>query len=487
LIARKKKLTKSAKEGGFWVVAFESLRYLSQFILVIVLARVLSPSDFGIVALALVFIGLLDAFTELGIKTALIQRKTKSNEIYSVAWTLLILRGIVIFLICLFAAPWVASFFETPELTEILIILGLKPIFSGLANPSTINLLREFEYKSHFFYLSSGVIVRFLIVIPAALIFQNVWVLVLGNLSVTITRLVVSYFMFPYIPKFSLNWAIVKELFNFGKWIFGAQSMHILLRVIPTMSIAKILGTIDLGFYRIADQFGNILVSIFRRISSHIIMPIFSELNRREKEILISFRPLVSASLVVLMPAVVGGAILMRPLIIFLLGDNWDAVILPARMLIIASGIQAITQVYISSMIGYGFPKSEFLIRGLVSSVSLLLIFPMLYHFGIVGIAVSILIGQILGFSYSLILFKKKFNSLIADQLVIFKYCFTATTVMALIALIVQSFIELNIYSLVLLIFSCALIYVSVFLIIWLLFKDKFLKEIFNLILKNGN
>ena len=131
------KLPRTSK-GGISLSIIEAFRYISEFIIILITARLLATDDFGLVALSISFISIIDALTDLGIKTAVIQNKENSLKFLSCAWSMILIRAILVFTLLLLSSNLIADFYQKPEIQIIISVLALRTIFQALINPYLI-------------------------------------------------------------------------------------------------------------------------------------------------------------------------------------------------------------------------------------------------------------------------------------------------------------------------------------------------------------
>ena len=211
-------LAQKAVQGGFWVFLSFSFGKVLNFIRIIILARLLLPSDFGLMGLAMLSIGAIEVFTTTGIIQALIQRKECDEEVLNTGWVISILRGFLLFLILFFGAPYIARFFDNSLLTSILRIISITFLFSGFSNIGLILLPRELDFKRKTYFNLATSLLTTIVIITLAFILRTVWALVIGLVIGSVIGLIASYFIHPFRPKIRFNLQISKELLGFGKW-----------------------------------------------------------------------------------------------------------------------------------------------------------------------------------------------------------------------------------------------------------------------------
>ena len=272
-------LTQKVLKGSFWLFAIRIVERVFGFIRLIIIARVLAPNDFGLMGIALLMLSLVETFTQTGFQKALIQKKDNVDDYLDTAWTLLVIRSLILFAALMFIAPYAAEFFGTPQSKPLIQIIGFVIIMKGFASISPILFQKEMEFNKQFIYQLSGTLVDFVVSISAVLILKNVWGLVYGLIASEFVRFLLSYFMHPYRPSFYLDLSKAKELFNFGKWIFVSSIIIYLGTQGDSMFVGKLLGVSALGFYQMASKISNMIITEITRVISQVTFPAYAKIQ----------------------------------------------------------------------------------------------------------------------------------------------------------------------------------------------------------------
>jgi len=273
------RLSQRVVHAGFWAFALRITDRLFGLARTIVLARVLSPNDFGLFGIALLGLSALNTFSQTGFQAALVQKKGDIKPYLDTAWTVQVIRGFVLAGILFGIAPYVASFFGEPTAVLLLRVLGLSAIFQGLTNIGVVYFQKELEFHKRFIYMFSGTLADLGVAIPAALILRNAWALVFGLLAGNLVRMAVSYLIHPYRPRVWLDGPKVKELYTFGKWILGSSILVFLLNQGDDIFVGKLLGATMLGFYQIAYRLSNLSATEITHVISQVTFPAYSKLQ----------------------------------------------------------------------------------------------------------------------------------------------------------------------------------------------------------------
>ncbi len=266
-------------KGVFWVFALKVVGYLFSFLRLTILARILLPSDFGLIGIALLTLSIIDTFSQVGFKQALIQKKEDVESYLDNAWSFLALRGIILYLIIYFFSFFSSYFFKSPQAVPIIRVMALSVILSGFTNIKLIYFQKEFEFKKQFYYELLGTIVDFTFSITLVFILRNVWALVLGSIAGNITRCILSFFIIPYRPRFSLDFEKIKELWDFGRWAMASNILIFFSTQGDDIFVGRFLGTTFLGLYQMAYRLSNMPATEITHTISAVSFPAYSKLQ----------------------------------------------------------------------------------------------------------------------------------------------------------------------------------------------------------------
>lgn len=265
--------------GIIWVTAIGICGRGLSFISNIILARILTPSDFGLMAIAMALISFLQGTTSTGFESALIQKQDRPKEFLNVVWTFEMLRYLVLFLILLLAAPLFSSLFNEPRVTAMIRVVALSFVFQGLRNIGVVYFRKHLDFSKQFVLEITPLITNILIVVPLAFILRDVWALIWANLASSLVNCIISYTLHPYRPRFDFQIKKAKELFNFGKWILGISIIGILRVQGITMFVGKYFGMSVLGWHNRAGVFSTMLFQQLNEIVWRVGYPAYSQVQ----------------------------------------------------------------------------------------------------------------------------------------------------------------------------------------------------------------
>lgn len=393
LIKPSESLSRRVVVGGFWVFTLRILQRVFNLIRLIVLARILVPHDFGLMGIALLTMAILETFSQTGFKQALIQKKDNIERYLNAAWTVLILRGFILFAILYLIAPYAAIFFNAPEAKPIIQVIGLSFLLQASINIGVVYFQKELEFNKQFIYQLAGTLADFIVAISSVLILRNVWALVLGLLAGNMARFIVSYLIHPCRPHLSLDLGEVKELFGFGRWILGSSIIIFLAAQGDDIFLGKILGATALGFYQMAFRIGNMPSSEFAGMIGKVAFPAYSKLQTSPQKLREAYLRIITFSTFLSIP-LGGGIVVLAPQFTqIFLGEKWLPIVVPLQILVISGVFRSIAGTGGAMFKAIGKPKLDFKMNVTRLVVIVLSIYPLTMMWKISGTSLSVLLG----------------------------------------------------------------------------------------------
>lgn len=311
--------------GVIWLGATRILISLIGMVSTIVLARLLTPVDFGLVAISTTTLAILTSLTEMSLASALVQRDTVEDEDIDAVWSLGIMRAVLVAVVLASLSQWLANVYEDQRLVAVLIVTGLTGGLSGIINPKVTLLTRDLRFKQQFVIQGLQKFATFAVSVTVALIYHSYWALVLGALAAAASTAIVSYIIVPYRPHFRVKNA--RSLFSFSIWLSLSQLMIMLNWRFEQVLIGYFLGKRELGIYVVADGLASIPTREAVQPLSQTLFPGFAKVKndpeRLRKAYLLAQATIVSVAL----PAGFGFAVLARPLVLLAMGEKWETTI----------------------------------------------------------------------------------------------------------------------------------------------------------------
>jgi len=392
LITPGETLSQRVVKGGIWVFFLKIVNRGVSLIRLIILARILSPADFGLLGIALLTMSTLETFSQTGFQQALIQKKKDITSYLDASWTALILRGFILFVILYFLAPYAAIFFDVPEAKLIIQVIGFSMLFGAFTNIGVIYFRKELEFNKEFVYQFTGTLADFIVAISAVFILRNVWALVLGTLAGNIVRCLMSYLIHPYRPRLNFDLEKIKELFGFGKWILGSSILVFLLTQGDDIFVGKLLGTTALGFYQMAYKISNMPATEYSHLIATVTFPAYSKLQDNIPKLRDAYLKVLQLTAFLSIP-IAGGIFILAPdFTKIFLGIKWMPMVPAMQVLALFGMLRAIGATTGVMFMAVGKPEISTKIKCAQLILLATLIYPFTMRWGILGSSMAVTI-----------------------------------------------------------------------------------------------
>ena len=304
-----------------------------QFIVGIILARILSPREFGLIGMITVFIAISQSFIDSGFGNALIRKKNCNSTDYSTVFFFNLVVGLLFFLILYFSAPSISSFFKEPELRAIIQVLGTILIIDALGLIQRTILTKQIDFKlqariSVIASIASGVIA-----ITMAYKDFGVWSLVAQRIS---RQAFISMFLWiwnKWKPQLTFSISSFKELFGFGSKLMLSRLIDTIYRNIYYLVIGKFFSAQDLGYYTRADQFKALPSQNLTSIIGRVTYPVLSSIQDDIPRLRTNYQKLIRSTMFITFTLMLGMAAVAKPMIITLIGEKWLPSVVYLQML----------------------------------------------------------------------------------------------------------------------------------------------------------
>ena len=289
----------------------------------LVLARILSPSDYGTVAIITVFVNLANVIIDGGLNTALIQKKDTDSLDYSTIFFSSILLSIVLYALLYVTSPWIAEFYDTPELADMIRILGVILVFEAVnsiqrAYVSKMMLFRRLFYSSFFALLVSGSLGIYL-----ALNGYGVWALISQQMTCVLVTTIIMWFTIKWRPILAFSFERFKKLFDYGWKIFGLNFITTLYLNIRSLIIGKFYSPADLAFFERGHTLSGMVVQNINTSLQTILFPVLSNSQNDKVRIKSLVRKSTGMTCLLVFPALIGLISISKPLVLLILTEKW--------------------------------------------------------------------------------------------------------------------------------------------------------------------
>lgn len=294
-----------------------------QFIVQIVLARLLAPEQFGTIAIVMVFINIAQVFVQSGFNTALIQKKDADDVDFSSVFYLSLALAGILYLIIFLSAPIIARFYKDDILVPVIRVLSLTLFFGTLNSIQNAYIARNLMFKKLFKSSLGAIIISGSFGLFAAYQGLGVWALVVQQLTNQMTISIIMWFTVKWRPKFIFSIARVKDLFSYGWKLLASSLLNTLYLEIRTLFIGRMYTSSTLGYYNRGQQIPKVIVSNIDGSIQSVMLPTLSAHQDDKKKVKDMMRRAIMTSSFLIFPMMIGMAVVAEPLVKIVLTDKW--------------------------------------------------------------------------------------------------------------------------------------------------------------------
>ena len=350
-------LNKKIAVGAAWSVvtrlAIKSLGFIST----IILARLLFPEDFGLVALAMVMVAFFEVFANFSFDINIIQKdKHEVNDgVLNSAWTCKVLSGAILATLLVVASPLISAFFEEARLNQLILAISLIPLIKSSENIGFVLYRKELDLKKEFKLEVTAKLVSFTATIVSAYLLRNYWALVIGMYVNAISRVTLSYLMHSYRPWFSLSHA--RELFSFSKWLLLNNLLLFFNHKITDLVVGSKTSPTQLGYYSISYEVSNLATTELVFPLSRAIFPGYAKVKNDLAALRTLFLKVTGIIVFFATPICFGLASVSYELTSVFLGEKWLPVAPLIALLAYYGAIRCAVQNVGSVYVALAMPK----------------------------------------------------------------------------------------------------------------------------------
>lgn len=327
--------------GSAWMVAARwSVRAIG-LVSTVILARVLGPDDFGLVAMGMIAVEFVRILSEPGQDLAVIRTANATSEHFDTAWTMSVCSGLVIALALQGIAPLAGWYFDEPRVTAVIRVLALAPLFESLTNIGVVvGFRRDLNFAKDFQYVLVRKLSGFIIGVPLAVVLQSYWALVIAIVCSGLITALLSYSMHPYRPRFRLP--RLREIWLFSVWMQAGEVAAFFRNQTDRIVVANVAGTASLGTYYVADDVSTAPTSEIVTPTARALFPVYATLLSDPAQLARAYLDVLSFVVVIAVSTSVGMALVARDIVVIVLGQKWLIVAPLVPWLAMSAGVLAL-------------------------------------------------------------------------------------------------------------------------------------------------
>lgn len=354
----------------------------------LILARLLTPDDFGLLAIGVTIIGVLLALSDFGMVPALVQRAEVSERDFNVAWTIGLARAVSVVVGVLIAAPWIATLFGDARAVDIVRVLTLGVLVDALASIKIAHLNRRMDFRSLAVLRVAQATINAVVAIALAPAF-GVWALVGGALAGSMIYTTISYIVAPHRPRLQWEKSSGRELMRYGRWVFFTGVIVIIGAAVMRAVISRRLGVAELGMFFLAARLAFLPDETIESIIGSVAFPLYARLQGNVSEARATFRTAFVGTATLLIPANLLLVALAPGLVEHILGDRWEGTASVIQILAMTSLVGLIGTVSVPLLKGFGLPSRITVLEVVQSALCISLVWWLAGEFGLGGAAMA--------------------------------------------------------------------------------------------------
>lgn len=368
---------------------------------IIVLARLLTPSDFGVVGISAIVIGMISLMQDFGLNAALIQKKNDISETANIVFYCTILINFLLYVIAFFVAPFASEYFKEPAITSIIRVGGLSLIIDSLSSGNTGILTKRLLFKKIAFVTFVRNVIGVISSIILAFLGFSYWSLIYGNLISSILNTILLWVVSDWRPTLQFNFRVAREMFSYGKNIIVIIAMTFGVKNADNFVVGRILGSESLGVYGIAYKFGMFSATYISTTIGTVLFPVYSQLQDSKEAMKRAYLKTLRFVSYFAIPLSIGTIVLAHEFVIYILGAKWEAVTFPLQILTIAGLFASLGGPSWNIFLAAGKPSISSKIAIIEFVTIIILIYPFIKVYGLSGSAFVVSVSFIIGTIYS--------------------------------------------------------------------------------------
>lgn len=364
-------LKKKAAKGIVWSFVDKIFNQGLQFVIAIALARLLTPADYGIIGMLSIFILVANACVDAGFSQAIIQKKDRTEEDYSTVFYINILVALVLYGALYMAAPYIADFYNAPELVNSSRVLFTVIIFDSLyiVQNAKLTIQLDFKRKAKFnvFALAGSGVVGLLLAFGGA----GVWSLVFQSLSRSVIYLIIITLSYRWKPQFGFSFSSTVKLFSFGSKLMLTSILSTITQNLYQIMIGRYFNTETVGYYTQGKKFAVILSHTVSGILQTVTFPIMASIQDDKERLVSVFKRIMRMTVFITIPSMAGLAIIAKPFVLLFLSEKWLPSVIVLQGFCVARAFVPIIGINISIINAIG--RSDVVLKLLLSQTPIML------------------------------------------------------------------------------------------------------------------
>ncbi len=450
-----------ALKGVFWSTIDKFFAQIVQFAIVIILARILMPADFGLIGMLSIFIVLSQTLVDSGLGTGLIQKKNRTDVDFSTVFVFNLVTSVFLYFLLFLSAPAIADFYELPQLVSLTRVLAINIIINSLAVVQYSKLTISVDFKTIAKVNIISVVLGGLIAVYFAYFGFGVWALVIQQITRSFISVLMFWFLSKWKPSVFFSKQSFKNLFDFGYKLLLARIYAQVLNNIYNIIIGKVYSSSELGYYTNAKNYSDITAGTITGILQQVTFPILASLQDDKKRLISVYSRIIRMTAFFVFPTMTLLALLADPFIRLVLTEKWLPAVVLLQWLSFARIVSPISSVNMNILNAVG--RSDLFLKVDLSKLPLIVITLIItIPLGVKAMVIGNFIISIISFYINAYMPGKLFGYGALSQLKDILPVFISTVIMAFIVILTTFFMQNLYFKLIVGIFSGVISYLTI-------------------------
>ena len=395
-----KNLKSSAVNGAIWTGVEKFSRQAVQFVIGIILARLLPPNDFGVIGMLAIFIAIAQTFTDSGLSSALIQKKDRTEVDCSTIFYFNIGVGVLFYLLLYATAPLIADFYNMPILIDVTRVVALSIILSGLTAVQNARLTIDLRFRTLSLIALISMVVTGATGLALAYSGWGVWALVFQALAGQMVTSICTWYCSRWIPKLEFSMKSFKQLWGFGSKLLVSGLINTIYGNLYTLVIGKKFSSAEVAFYNRGNHFALLPAQTVQDMAIKVNFPILAKMQDDDERLLGAYKKLLTVPLYILYPVLVCMAVTAEPLVIVLIGEKWLPCVPIMQVLCIGYMFSPLTHINLNLLYVKGRTDLVLKLEFIKKPIAFLILFASI-PFGIIVMVIGKAIYEFIAFSFN--------------------------------------------------------------------------------------
>ncbi len=402
-------LKQSVVSGAIWTGLEKVLTQVVHFVIGVILARILSPGDYGVVGMLTIFIAIANVFTDSGLSSALIQKKDRTDTDYSTIFYFNLLVAVFFYCLLYVTSPLIADFYNMPILKDVTRVVALSLIITGFTAVQSTRLRINLQFRKLSIITISGMLVTGATGLVLAFNGFGVWALVIQTIAGNLFCSVCIWYVAKWRPSLVFSKDSFKSLWGVGSKLLGSSLINTLYSNMYTLVIGKSFSKEQVGYYNRGNQYALLPMQSVQDMAVKVNFPVLSKLQDDDERLISAYKKLMTVPLYLLYPILVGLAVIAPYLIPVMIGEKWIPCVPVLQVLCIGYMLSPLTSLNLNLLYVKGRTDLVLKLEFFKKPIGFLILF-LSIPLGLIGMVVGKAFYEFVAFSFNCYYTKKFYD-----------------------------------------------------------------------------